>query len=393
MRKTIILLLTLGAAISADAQLKVKASGLTEASCIDIEQNGPYTIMPYGIYSSQNNMAANENIGIVSSLNAYTGDSGYVNRRAIGILGHAESAYKYNFGVYGCVPETAVTDRGAAIYGSNSLSYIDVGSLYAGFFDGKVKVTDNLMVDGYIMGTVLSIPYPLQPVSSILSTGGEDVPITKNLSALKPGVFYINQPQYEKIASTYNDKVQGEIGPQAMSEGAPHRKVSPNFTKRHYGIGVEELEEVFPDLVYENEDGTKSINYVEMVPILVQAINELKSEIDELKGNDGGSSKAKAQATGIDEMGENITMLALGQNKPNPFGTSTSIEVSVPADVQKAFIYVYDLTGKKLEQVDITSRGKLAVTIDATSLTDGMYLYSLIADGKVVETRRMIVEK
>lgn len=102
MRKTVFLLITLVVAISADAQLKVKASGLTEASCIDIEQNGPYTIMPYGIYSSQNNMAANENIGIVSSLNAYTGDSGYVNRRAIGILGHAESAYKYNFGVYGC---------------------------------------------------------------------------------------------------------------------------------------------------------------------------------------------------------------------------------------------------------------------------------------------------
>ena len=165
------------------------------------------------------------------------------------------------------------------------------------------------------------------------------------------------------------------------------------LTKQHYGINAEELEEVFPDLVYENEDGTKSINYVEMVPILVQAINELKSEIDELKGNDEGSKKAKALATGIDEMGENVTLLSLGQNKPNPFGTSTNIEVSIPSDVQKAFIYVYDLTGKKLEQVDIHARGKLAISLNASALTNGMYLYSLVADGKVVDTRRMIVEK
>ncbi len=178
-----------------------------------------------------------------------------------------------------------------------------------------------------------------------------------------------------------------------MAKEVPTRRISQNVTKRHYGLDAEELEEVFPDLVYDNEDGTKSINYVEMVPILVQAINELKSEIDVLKGNDDNVKKAKSQATNIDEMAENVMMLSLGQNKPNPFGTSTTIEISIPEDVQTAFIYVYDLTGKKLQQVDIPARGKQTVTLNAATLTDGMYLYSLIADGKVVETRRMIVEK
>ena len=67
--------------------------------------------------------------------------------------------------------------------------------------------------------------------------------------------------------------------------------------------------------------------------------------------------------------------------------------MSIPDDVKSAFIYVYDLTGKKLQQIDITARGKQTVTINASAFTDGMYLYSLIADGMVVETRRMIVEK
>ena len=166
------------------------------------------------------------------------------------------------------------------------------------------------------------------------------------------------------------------------------------IARRHYGLDADQLEEVFPDLVYEDEDGTKSINYVEMVPILVQAINELSAKVEALESSNGSAKKIETRAaTNVDEMGENVIMLALGQNKPNPFGSSTSIEVSIPDDVQSAFIYVYDLTGKKLQQVDIVSRGKQAITINASSLTDGMYLYSLIADGKVVETRRMIVEK
>ena len=164
------------------------------------------------------------------------------------------------------------------------------------------------------------------------------------------------------------------------------------YSRQHYGLSADELEAIFPDLVYENEDGSKSINYVEMVPILVQAIGELKSEINELKGNDS-ARKVAAKTTGIDSFDENVEVLALGQNKPNPFGTSTEIEVCVPQSVQSAFVYVYDLQGKKVQQVNLTARGKQTVQLNAADLTDGMYLYSLIADGKVVETRRMIVEK
>ena len=164
------------------------------------------------------------------------------------------------------------------------------------------------------------------------------------------------------------------------------------LVKRHFTLDAEQIEKLFPDLVYENEDGSKSINYVEMVPILVQAIGELKAEINELKGNES-ARKVAAKTTGINDVDGSVEVLALGQNKPNPFGTTTDIEVTVPENVQSAFVYVYDLQGKKVQQVNLTARGRQTVQLNATSLSDGMYLYSLIADGKVVETRRMIVEK
>jgi len=160
------------------------------------------------------------------------------------------------------------------------------------------------------------------------------------------------------------------------------------LSKQHYSLSADQLEEVFPDLVYENEDGTKSINYVEMVPILVQAIGELKNEILEMRGG-----AARKVATNVDGVGEGVQVLSLGQNRPNPFGTTTDIEVSVPENVQSAFVYVYDLQGKEVQQVDVTGRGKQNVQLNAAELVDGMYLYSLIADGQVVETRRMIVKK
>ncbi len=49
-----------------------------------------------------------------------------------------------------------------------------------------------------------------------------------------------------------------------------------------YGLDPAQLREVYPELVYEDEEGNISINYVEMVPLLVQSINELTQRIDTL---------------------------------------------------------------------------------------------------------------
>ena len=391
MKKLFILIISVLFSLRAQAQLQVLASGLTKTPCVKIEQYGPTTIQPYGIYNTLVGSPYSDNMGIISQVgvnyNGYVSDPNHQTRKSIGIIGHAEDAYKYNFGVYGNVPETPMTTIGAAIYGTNTMSYLDVGTLFAGFFDGKVKTTDNLYVDGVICGTLVNVaPLSLRSSSSM---NGLHRSVMSQLSTLQAGEFYIEQPQYKEVFADYLDSTLTT----ELAKEVPTRKISQNVTKRHYGLSAEELEEVFPDLVYDNEDGTKSINYVEMVPILVQAINELNAKIEVLEGGDGDVKKVKSQATNTDEMAENVTMLSLAQNKPNPFGTSTTIEVSIPEDVQTAFIYVYDLTGKKLQQVDIAARGKQAVTLNAATLTDGMYLYSLIADGKVVETRRMIVEK
>jgi len=284
---------------------------------------------------------------------------------------------------------------GAGVYGSACGVYgIDPGDEYAGYFYGDVKALGNLSVTGNITGVLLtpsansSILQHDYSVSNLRNSN-----ITNLIGNLQPTTYLYktNRPLESDAINKYQQNTNEGDSVKICEDEVPLSYIEKQiYIKHHYGLSADQLEEVFPDLVYENEDGTKSINYVEMVPILVQAINELSAKVTALEGNNGAARKV---ATNVDGVGESVQVLSLGQNRPNPFGTTTDIEVTVPENVQSAFVYVYDLQGKEVQQVDITGRGKQTVQLNAAELTDGMYLYSLIADGLVVETRRMIVRK
>ena len=51
-----------------------------------------------------------------------------------------------------------------------------------------------------------------------------------------------------------------------------------------YGLIAQEVQKEFPEMVYE-EDGYLSVDYIQMIPVLVESIKELKSELDTLKAN------------------------------------------------------------------------------------------------------------
>ena len=53
---------------------------------------------------------------------------------------------------------------------------------------------------------------------------------------------------------------------------------------RHAGVIAQEVEAVLPEVITESQDGIKSVAYGNMVGLLVEAIKELKAEIEELKG-------------------------------------------------------------------------------------------------------------
>lgn len=53
--------------------------------------------------------------------------------------------------------------------------------------------------------------------------------------------------------------------------------------------------------------------------------------------------------------------------------------------------YIYDMNGLQIENYPITERGNTSLIIDGGTLKTGMYLYSLILDRCVTDTKRMIL--
>jgi hypothetical protein len=52
--------------------------------------------------------------------------------------------------------------------------------------------------------------------------------------------------------------------------------------KKHYGLIAQELETIYPELV-SNNTGFKSVNYIELLPIILSQMKCMQQEIDKLK--------------------------------------------------------------------------------------------------------------
>lgn len=53
---------------------------------------------------------------------------------------------------------------------------------------------------------------------------------------------------------------------------------------KDFGIMAQEVEKVLPELVHERPDGFKSVDYVKLIPYLIEEVKRLDAEVEELKG-------------------------------------------------------------------------------------------------------------
>ena len=95
----------------------------------------------------------------------------------------------------------------------------------------------------------------------------------------------------------------------------------------------------------------------------------------------------------VENQGNTPFTFALHQNYPNPFNPSTQIAYSVAKEVQVS-ISVYNILGQEVVTLVNETRkpGAYSVTMDASRLASGSYLYRMRA-GDFVETKRLVVVK
>lgn len=410
MKKLLLSILLIATTITAFAQFKVQSDGKiaiqtnsTALSPISINGAGNSSYYIYcgntssksGMYLSAYGNNSNSTIygGSFFSSSASTaiGLKGNASTSAtnIGVLGNADAGTK-SIGLLGCVNQSYIS-TGAGIYGT---VYGDVGSglstgdKYAGFFRGNVKATGSIVAGTTIQGALLG--------ESASGSGSLASGHFLRSSSITSGLFGLLVTSYQKERPRQPDDTETIYtldGDTTVKAEIPQPDVMDEqfYEKNHFALDADRLEEIFPDLVYVNKDGSKVINYMEMIPLLVQSINELNAEILELK--QALDEKAKAGSRGTTDIDESIAIQnKLYQNVPNPFKEQTIIRFSLASDVKDAAIYIFDMTGKAIKKLPI-SQGQDSVSVGGYEFGEGMFLYSLIVNGQEIDTKKMIIMK
>jgi hypothetical protein len=85
---------------------------------------------------------------------------------------------------------------------------------------------------------------------------------------------------------------------------------------------------------------------------------------------------------------------SLGQNYPNPFNPSTTIQFSVPEDVENLKLTIYNSLGEKVAELANTplQAGYYNYKWDAGNNASGIYIYQIVTE-KFIATKKMILMK
>lgn len=366
MKKTILILLVAAIPSVMSAQLKVNSNGNVFIKNGNLSSNAQLTISDASSLSGY----------ISNDYNPYVGtrSQGYATnstQNAIGVIGegHTQNNNGVSVGVWG------------ESYGSSSKNFALVGMMDIGNTGAGVYATTEGSLSYFTSGTYAAYLVGETYIDGCINT----------LSLYNPSDMRLRENVMPLSQATRGQSPLAKLQNLEVVEYNMKRPSSKEVSDRlHYGVSAQELQEIYPNLVKEGQDGYLKVNYVEMVPLLLRSIQELKQELDELKGG----SEFKTRSTNDETPGFSAinTDNVLYQNNPNPFKEQTVIRFKLADNVQEAAICIFDMTGKTIKKLPISS-GMESVSVGGYELGEGMFLYSLIVNGKEIDTKRMIIAK
>ena len=310
--------------------------------------------------------------------------------RAVGVLGRAANATSgYNYGVIGAITGN---NNGTGVLGQADGEYLGkpIPGVYAGYFLGNVRVTGNLTA-------TVTNESDIRFKQNVVELGGISAQLQNHTAgqlapkSILDQVVDLRPVQYNYKQVLFETETAGDT---ATAPTAYFDEQASMFQRKHYGLIAQEVQELYPDLVYEDDNGYLSIDYIGLIPLLIQSVKELDAKIETMNSLGTGLSKSTPRTTAGASDVDGVPAAkpaALYQNTPNPFSQATSIKYYLPESTTTASLCIYDMQGKQLQQIALTQRGEGAEQISASQLDPGMYLYALIADGQEVDVKRMIL--
>ena len=328
--------------------------------------------------------------------------------RAYGVYGEAGNATNgCNYGVFGLLRGS---NNGAAICGRIPSDYVLIPGKYAGYFDGRIYMSERLGIGitapTEALDVVGSIRYSVncyKASDSRLKTNVTDFGSTlEQIGKLRPVKYNLKPNDYSEYYDRLKEPSISDTSKTIINNDDDLRQYFAldkeyNVNQKHFGFIAQELREVFPELVNEDDKGMLSIDYVSLIPVLVGAIQEQSETIQTLNGaiqelNSRLKTLENKNNTRIDFQGEGTKNFSFSIF-PNPTNGFVMIDYTLFSNTSIS-IELYNMFGQRVKLIapqQNQKAGTYSVQTSVSNLVVGTYLVKATS-GSQVESKQLVIE-
>ncbi len=174
---------------------------------------------------------------------------------------------------------------------------------------------------------------------------------------------------------------------------------------KQVGFIAQEMQAVMPELVKEDSEGMMSVNYIGVIPVLVEALKEqhevieeketriaaLEAQNTELKDRLARIEAALGLAAADRQQPAEKSAAVTATVSPNPTSGQVTIGLSNTASAKSVVVKILDSTGR--EVASRNAAGESSLQFDLSQLPAGVYVAQVVADGKMVSANKVQLVK
>ena len=282
-----------------------------------------------------------------------------------------------NTGIQGVWGRGSASGAGNDVFGVRGIAEAPCGNFIVGIYGEAIgNPACSGVWAGYFVGDAFATGL-FQNSDEMLKSDIQDIPSSLEI------IGQLNPKQYHFQTETY---------PQLNLPAGQHR-----------GLIAQEVQTILPELVKEvhypgryDEEGNVlaepvdflSVNYQELIPLLIGAVQEQQSQINALTELVNSCCSAGAVDARSGSYEDDIRIVnpegqnRLDQNAPNPFTDHTTLRFSLAKDGQ-ARVCIYNSNGQLIDCLidGNTNAGEHSLIWNTSDLAPGIYFYSLEVDG------------
>ncbi len=260
-----------------------------------------------------------------------------------------------------------------------------------------------------------SISFSTNNVARMLVTRNQGNLVVLTGQALKPGggtwaVF--SDRRLKEDINPYQDGLNEilRIKPVTFKY---NKEVMENNEKEYVGVIAQDIQKIAPYMtnsadLFNSEADVKSSDYLSVDPnaftyMLINAVQEQQEIIDEqndmirklserMDALENGSTQTNNPSISQDVEISDPSFAELGQNQPNPFTNETIIKYSIPENSRSAAIVVTNQNGQVIKNISLDTNSN-QIVLKALGLSSGTYNYSILIDGVLIQSKKMVLQK